>query len=144
MSIDEATKAGLPWYRTLNATQWTTLLASNLGWIFDGFEAFALIPSVVLAMRQLFSPADLANLPTYAGGINHTGANHRWALVDKRETKVSDLCAGPERQLLQGQRTSKLCLNTHFLGLKVSPCGHGSRPAIAGQQLPGRNWVAAQ
>ena len=31
MSIDEATKTGLPWYRTLNATQWKTLLASNLG-----------------------------------------------------------------------------------------------------------------
>ena len=69
MSIDEATKAGLPWYRTLNATQWKTLLASNLGWVFDGFEAFALILTVGLAMRQLLSPADLANLPTYAGGI---------------------------------------------------------------------------
>jgi hypothetical protein len=77
----------------------------------------------------------------------HTGENHRWALVDacpwpvrrqtldydpaklrlaqattaKRETKVSDLCAGPERQLLQDQRTSQLWLNTHFLGLKVTP-----------------------
>ena len=69
MSIGEATKAGLPWYRTLNATQWKTLLASNLGWVFDGFEAFALILTVGLAMRQLLSPADLANLPTYAGGI---------------------------------------------------------------------------
>ena len=69
MSIDEATKAGLPWYRTLNETQWKTLLASNLGWVFDGFEAFALILTVGLAMRQLLSPADLANLPTYAGGI---------------------------------------------------------------------------
>src|SRR6516162_7002521 len=69
MSIDEATKAGLPWYRTPNATQWKTLLASNLGWVFDGFEAFALILTVGLAMRQLLSPADLANLPTYAGGI---------------------------------------------------------------------------
>ena len=69
MSIDEATQAGLPWYRTLNATQWKTLLASNLGWVFDGFEAFALILTVGLAMRQLLSPADLANLPTYAGGI---------------------------------------------------------------------------
>ena len=69
MSIDEATKAGLAWYRTLNATQWKTLLASNLGWVFDGFEAFALILTVGLAMRQLLSPADLANLPTYAGGI---------------------------------------------------------------------------
>ena len=69
MSIDEATKAGLPWYRTLNETQWKTLLASNLGWVFDGFEAFALILTVGLAMRQLLSPADLANLPTFAGGI---------------------------------------------------------------------------
>ena len=57
MSIAEATKAGLPWYRTLNATQWKTLLASNLGWVFDGFEAFALILTVGLAMRQLLSPA---------------------------------------------------------------------------------------
>ena len=69
MFIDEATKAGLPWYRALNATQWKTLIASNLGWVFDGFEAFALILTVGLAMRQLLSPADLANLPTYAGGI---------------------------------------------------------------------------
>ena len=69
MSIDEAAKAGLPWYRTLNATQRKTLLASNLGWVFDGFEAVALILTVGLAMRQLLSPADLANLPTYAGGI---------------------------------------------------------------------------
>ena len=36
MSIDEATKAGSPWYRMLNVTQWKTLLASNLGWVFDG------------------------------------------------------------------------------------------------------------
>jgi MFS family permease len=69
MFIDDQTKAGLPWYRTLNATQWKTLLASNLGWVFDGFEAFALILTVGLAMRQLLSPADLANLPTFAGGI---------------------------------------------------------------------------
>src|SRR3974390_1875468 len=69
MSIDEASEAGLPWFRTVNATQWKTLLASNLGWVFDGFEAFALILTVGLAMRRLLSPADLANLPTYAGGI---------------------------------------------------------------------------
>jgi MFS family permease len=69
MFIDDQTKAGLPWYRTLNATQWKTLLASNLGWVFDGFEAFALILTVGVAMRQLLSPADLANLPTFAGGI---------------------------------------------------------------------------
>jgi hypothetical protein len=36
----------------MNATQWKTLLASNLGWVFDSFEAFALILTVGLAMRQ--------------------------------------------------------------------------------------------
>src|SRR3974377_1475257 len=69
MSIGEPAKARLPWYRTLNATQWKTLLASNLGWVFDGFDAFALILTVGLAMRQLLSPEDLENLPAYAGGI---------------------------------------------------------------------------
>ena len=57
------------WYRTLTSTQWKTLLASNLGWVFDGFEAFALILTVGIAMRQLLNPADLVHLPTYAGGI---------------------------------------------------------------------------
>ena len=56
-TIDAAIETGSPWYRTLNATQWKTLLASNLGWVFDGFEAFALILTVGLAMRQLLSPA---------------------------------------------------------------------------------------
>jgi hypothetical protein len=32
--------ADQPWHRKLDATQWKTLLASNLGWVFDGFEAY--------------------------------------------------------------------------------------------------------
>ena len=28
----------LPWYRSLSREQWGVLLASNLGWLFDGFE----------------------------------------------------------------------------------------------------------
>src|SRR5258708_28782432 len=47
-----------PWYRTLNRTQWNTLLASNLGWVFDGFEAYALILTVSVALHQLLRPAD--------------------------------------------------------------------------------------
>jgi MFS family permease len=57
------------WYSTLTSTQWKTLLASNLGWVFDGFEAFALILTVGMALRQLLNPNDLANLPTFAGGV---------------------------------------------------------------------------
>src|SRR5580698_7124713 len=57
------------WYQTLNATQWKTLLASNLGWVFDGFEAYALILTVAVALRQLLDPSDYAQIPTYAGAI---------------------------------------------------------------------------
>ena len=33
----------VPWYRVLDRRQWYTLLAANLGWLFDGFENYALI-----------------------------------------------------------------------------------------------------
>jgi MFS family permease len=58
-----------PWYRALNRTQWNTLLASNLGWVFDGFEAYALILTVSVALAQLLPPARLSRIPAYAGGI---------------------------------------------------------------------------
>jgi hypothetical protein len=35
---DSATFGYSPWYRSLNRMQWRTLIASNLGWTFDGFE----------------------------------------------------------------------------------------------------------
>ncbi|MGB6535689.1 MAG: MFS transporter [Xanthobacteraceae bacterium] len=60
---------GNVWYRTLNSTQWKTLLASNLGWVFDGFEAYALILTVGVALHQLLAPSQYAHIPTYAGGI---------------------------------------------------------------------------
>ncbi|HEX9462845.1 MAG TPA: MFS transporter, partial [Alphaproteobacteria bacterium] len=66
---DTAAVIGLPWYRTLNRTQWNTLIASNLGWVFDGFETYALILTVGLAMRELLDPSQYAQIPAYAGGI---------------------------------------------------------------------------
>jgi hypothetical protein len=65
------TDAGVvqPWYRTLNRTQWNTLLASNLGWVFDGFETYALILTVAVALRQLLDPALHSQIPAYAGAI---------------------------------------------------------------------------
>jgi MFS family permease len=58
-----------PWYRTLDRTQWNTLLASNLGWMFDGFEAYALILTVGVALHQLLDPSQFAQIPAYAGAI---------------------------------------------------------------------------
>jgi MFS family permease len=58
-----------PWYGTLTRTQWKTLLAANLGWMFDGYETFALILTVGVALRQLLDPAQYPQIPTYAGTI---------------------------------------------------------------------------
>ena len=57
------------WYRSLDAKQWKTLLASNLGWLFDGYETYALIISVGVALRQLLEPSQYSQIPTYAGTV---------------------------------------------------------------------------
>src|SRR5215510_1285493 len=61
--------AAPPWYRTLGRAQWNTLIASNLGWLFDGYETYALIISVGVALRQLLDPSQYAQIPAYAGTV---------------------------------------------------------------------------
>src|ERR1700732_3797955 len=63
------TIASLPWYRSLNREQWGVLIASNLGWLFDGFEIFALFLTVGFALRQLLDAAQYAAIPQYAGYV---------------------------------------------------------------------------
>jgi MFS family permease len=66
----------VPWYKTLNRTQWNTLGATNLGWLFDGFENYALILTAGPALRQLLDPAYHDQIPFYIGliiGINLLG-----------------------------------------------------------------------
>ena len=55
MSIQEAALR-LPWYRSLSRDQWKALIASNLGWTFDGFEVFALFLTIGFALQQLLMP----------------------------------------------------------------------------------------
>jgi MFS family permease len=59
----------IPWYRTLTPTQWKTLAASNVGWMFDGYETFALILTVGVALRQLLDPSLYPQIPVYAGTV---------------------------------------------------------------------------
>jgi MFS family permease len=61
--------ASQPWYRSLTATQWKTVFASNLGWTFDGYETFSLILVVGVALRELLDPSQFAQIPTYAGTV---------------------------------------------------------------------------
>src|SRR2546421_12883247 len=58
-----------PWYSTLTRAQWKTLAAANLGWMFDGYETFALILTVGVALRQLLDPALYPQIPAYAGTV---------------------------------------------------------------------------
>src|ERR1700686_3671411 len=58
-----------PWYRSLNRTQWKALIASNLGWTFDGFEVFALILTIGAALHQLLDSSEYKYIPFYAGAV---------------------------------------------------------------------------
>jgi MFS family permease len=59
----------VPWYRLLDRSQWNTLIASNLGWMFDGYETFALVMAVGAALRQLLEPSQYGQIPVYAGTL---------------------------------------------------------------------------
>jgi MFS family permease len=70
MAVDAAASSpSTPWYRSLDRSQWNTLLAANLGWLFDGYEVYALILTVGVALHQLLEPGQYAQIPAYAGTI---------------------------------------------------------------------------
>src|SRR5205807_794822 len=45
------------------------LLAASLVWLFDGYETYALIISIGVALRQLLEPSQYAQIPAYAGTV---------------------------------------------------------------------------
>lgn len=63
------TAEGSPWYRTLTAAQWRTLIATNLGWLFDGYETYALLLAVGPAMHSLLPPAERPHIPAFIGTV---------------------------------------------------------------------------
>jgi MFS family permease len=70
MTADAAASSpSTPWYRSLDRSQWYTLLASNLGWLFDGYEVYALILTVGVALHQLLEPAQYPQIRAYAGTV---------------------------------------------------------------------------
>jgi MFS family permease len=64
-----AAGGSLPWYRSLTRQQWRVLAASNLAWLFDGFEIYALFLTVGFALHQLLDPTQYAAIPRYAGYV---------------------------------------------------------------------------
>jgi MFS family permease len=57
------------WYRMLDGRQWSTLIAANLGWMFDGYETYAVILCAGAALRQLLEPSRYGQIPTYVGFV---------------------------------------------------------------------------
>jgi MFS family permease len=65
----EAAAISAPWYKTLSREQWRVLIASNLAWLFDGFEIYALFLTVGFALHQLLEVAQYKAIPEYAGYV---------------------------------------------------------------------------
>jgi len=67
--MTDTTAGMLPWYRSLTRSQWRALIATNLGWLFDGYEAYALFLTVGPAMRSLLEPSQYPQIPAYIGTV---------------------------------------------------------------------------
>ena len=67
--MTDITADAAPWYRSLTSGQWRMLIAANLGWLFDGYETYALILTVGAAMHGLLDPSQYSQIPGYAGTV---------------------------------------------------------------------------
>jgi MFS family permease len=57
------------WTVSINEPARKALVASWMGWMFDGYEAFALILVMMPAVHQLVTPDHLRSASIYAGGL---------------------------------------------------------------------------
>jgi MFS family permease len=71
--------ASTPWHAGLKPMHWRILAASFMGWIFDGFESFALFLVLPLMLKSLLTPEQLAEGPIW-GGIAIGGTLLGWGL----------------------------------------------------------------
>jgi MFS family permease len=53
----------------ISKASWRALAASWLGWMFDGYETYALVLVMTPAVRQLISPERLSKASMYVGGL---------------------------------------------------------------------------
>jgi MFS family permease len=59
--------ASTPWYAGLTARHWRILWGSYLGWIFDGYEAVALVYALGPALNSILTPEQAQVKPYYIG-----------------------------------------------------------------------------
>jgi len=61
------TSAKLAWYSGLNPQHWRILTASFLGWVFDGYESYALFIVMPFVLNSMLTPDMLGNRTLWAG-----------------------------------------------------------------------------
>ena len=66
-SATSASSLSQPWHAGLTPSHWRVLAASFLGWVFDGYEAYALVVALPSALRALLRPEQLRAAPVWAG-----------------------------------------------------------------------------
>jgi MFS family permease len=64
-----AAPSNAPWYQELNRDHWRVLMASFMGWIFDGYENYALFLVSAPALRQILPVSQRGDLLKYSGVI---------------------------------------------------------------------------
>ncbi len=70
--MDKAQLAVTPkthWYSDLTSMHWRVLRGGFLGWIFDGFEALALVMVLAPMLKSVLTPDQASVMPIYAGGV---------------------------------------------------------------------------
>ena len=69
VQIDGAAATSAPWHSGLTRKHWRVLWGSYLGWIFDGYEAFALILALPPALNSLLPPEQVASSGAIYAGL---------------------------------------------------------------------------
>ena len=67
VTLPAAEATARSWREGLDRKHWTILTASFLGWVFDGYEAYALVIVMPSMLRSLLPPAQLATPAVWAG-----------------------------------------------------------------------------
>jgi MFS family permease len=67
VTLPAAADAARSWHDGVERRHWTILTASFLGWVFDGYEAYALVIVMPSMLRSLLTPAQLATPALWAG-----------------------------------------------------------------------------
>ena len=65
----QLTRPATPWYDGLTPMHWRVLTGSFLGWVFDGYEALALVVVLFPALHSLLSAEQMASPSIYAGSV---------------------------------------------------------------------------